>query len=199
MSTDGTAVWRVPFGRELTIWHWSFWRDWSLLLLLLLLVENCIFVVDCCCYWWPWDCYCCCCCCWRRLHAATNGKTARPKKNSNSRRTTDRTNPQTELAYLTKNKTAGWRWRCPVVVLLVVVHLLLFCSALSENFPAKICKTVLEHRESNPGRQSDSLECYPYTMPDLHFIVICYSFLEIEKQHFLKLSYLLSTTFLTFE
>ncbi len=24
----------------------------------------------------------------------------------------------------------------------------------------------LEHRESNPGRQSDSLECYPYTMPD---------------------------------
>ncbi len=28
-------------------------------------------------------------------------------------------------------------------------------------------KTFLEHRESNPGRQSDSLECYPYTMPDL--------------------------------
>ncbi len=27
----------------------------------------------------------------------------------------------------------------------------------------------LEHRESNPGRQSDSLECYPYTMPDLYY------------------------------
>ncbi len=26
---------------------------------------------------------------------------------------------------------------------------------------------ILEHRESNPGRQSDSLECYPYTMPDV--------------------------------
>ncbi len=27
-------------------------------------------------------------------------------------------------------------------------------------------QNFLEHRESNPGRQSDSLECYPYTMPD---------------------------------
>ena len=27
-------------------------------------------------------------------------------------------------------------------------------------------KTLLECRELNPGRQSDSLECYHYTTPD---------------------------------
>src|SRR3989338_3514901 len=30
-------------------------------------------------------------------------------------------------------------------------------------------KTILECRELNPGRQSDSLECYHYTTPDSPF------------------------------